>query len=157
MPRFRNASPLGALEVPILGHRVVELGEVIEVPDDLLPAFAGQPSWEPTNKETREAVEAVLEDRVAGTIAEPAPPRLIPDSFAASSTPDAEPAPPAPASASFVDSGGTDDQPPAPAPAAADFTGTDHDPALEEAVQPPALDEDPAAESGTSPADTPEE
>lgn len=64
MARFKNVSPLGDLEVPLLGHQIVEAGEVVDVPTDLVPAFAGQASWEPTNKETRELVDAVLAERV---------------------------------------------------------------------------------------------
>lgn len=39
--KFRNVSPLGAVEVPILG-RVIEHGETFEVPDDLAPLLAAQ-------------------------------------------------------------------------------------------------------------------
>lgn len=42
MPSFKNVSPVGALDVPAL-RRVVEAGEVIEVPADVAVGFAGQP------------------------------------------------------------------------------------------------------------------
>jgi hypothetical protein len=45
--KFKNVSPLGDLEVPVLG-RVVKAGEVFEVPADLGESFAAQSDvWEP--------------------------------------------------------------------------------------------------------------
>lgn len=47
MSKFRNVSPLGDLEVPILG-RIVKAGETFEVPADLTESFAAQSDvWEP--------------------------------------------------------------------------------------------------------------
>ena len=47
MSKFKNVSPLGDLEVPVLG-RVVKAGEVFEVPADLGGSFAEQSDvWEP--------------------------------------------------------------------------------------------------------------
>ena len=49
MTQFRNVSPLGSLDVPDLG-RVVDAGEVFEVPEHLAPMFAAQPSnYEPAD------------------------------------------------------------------------------------------------------------
>ena len=54
MPTIRNISPLGALDVPLLG-RVVDAGEAVEVTDEqaaqLLPQAA---NWEPV-EETEDA------------------------------------------------------------------------------------------------------
>ena len=44
MQQFKNVSPLGALEVPLL-CRIVERDEVIEVTEDQAPLFAGQADW----------------------------------------------------------------------------------------------------------------
>lgn len=41
MAQFKNISPLGALDVPALG-RIVEAGETIDVPADIVESFAGQ-------------------------------------------------------------------------------------------------------------------
>lgn len=41
MAKFKNVSPLGALDIPALGQ-IVEAGEVFEVPDDLVAALADQ-------------------------------------------------------------------------------------------------------------------
>lgn len=41
MAKFKNVSPLGALEVPFLG-KTVEAGEVFEVSADIAGYFAGQ-------------------------------------------------------------------------------------------------------------------
>ncbi len=41
MAQFKNVSPLGALDIPALGH-IVEADEVFEVGDDLAPLFAAQ-------------------------------------------------------------------------------------------------------------------
>lgn len=45
--KFKNVSPLGDLEVPVLG-RVVKAGETFEVPADLTESFAAQSDvWQP--------------------------------------------------------------------------------------------------------------
>lgn len=45
--QFRNVSPLGALDFPLIG-RVVEAGEVIEVSDEVAHLIEGQTAvWEP--------------------------------------------------------------------------------------------------------------
>ena len=41
MAKFKNVSPFGDLEVPVLG-RVISAGEVFEVPADLAAGFAEQ-------------------------------------------------------------------------------------------------------------------
>lgn len=51
MPKFKNVSPLGALDLPLVG-RVVAHGEVIEVPVDKAKHLQGQADWEPV-KTTR--------------------------------------------------------------------------------------------------------
>lgn len=43
MAKFKNVSPLGALEIPVLG-RTVEAGEVFEVSKDMTDYFAAQPA-----------------------------------------------------------------------------------------------------------------
>ena len=51
MPKFKNVSPLGALELPLVG-RVVEAGEVVDVPADRAVFLAGQvETWEPADAE----------------------------------------------------------------------------------------------------------
>lgn len=42
MSKFRNVSPLGDLDVPVLG-RVVKAGETVDVPADLVAGFEVQP------------------------------------------------------------------------------------------------------------------
>lgn len=42
MPKFKNVSPLGALDIPALG-RVVQAGEVFESPGEFAEYFAQQP------------------------------------------------------------------------------------------------------------------
>jgi hypothetical protein len=47
MPKFKNVSPLGALDLPLLG-RVVEPGEVIEVTAEQAKHLEGQiAAWQP--------------------------------------------------------------------------------------------------------------
>lgn len=47
MPKFKNVSPLGDLDLPLIG-RVVEFGEVFEVTDEQALGIAGQAeNWEP--------------------------------------------------------------------------------------------------------------
>ena len=47
MAKFKNVSPFGDLEVPVLG-RVISAGEVFEVPADLVAGFAEQSTnWMP--------------------------------------------------------------------------------------------------------------
>lgn len=41
MAKFKNVSPLGALDIPTLGI-VVEAGKTFEVPKNLIDYFAGQ-------------------------------------------------------------------------------------------------------------------
>lgn len=54
-PRFKNVSPLGALDVPALG-RVIAEGEEFEVREDLVPLFAAQVSnFEPVNPAAKAA------------------------------------------------------------------------------------------------------
>ncbi|MGN7703515.1 hypothetical protein [Cellulosimicrobium sp. 22601] len=48
MRKFKNVSPLGALELPLVG-RVVALGEVIEVTPAQAVHLAGQADWEPAD------------------------------------------------------------------------------------------------------------
>lgn len=50
MSKFRNVSPLGDLEVPVLGV-VVKAGESVDVPADLVDGFVAQPDvWAPIEK-----------------------------------------------------------------------------------------------------------
>ena len=52
MPKFRNVSPLGALELPLVG-RVVERGEVISVTAAQAKHLAGQTDvWQPVKATT---------------------------------------------------------------------------------------------------------
>lgn len=47
MAKFKNISPLGALDLPLVG-RVVERGETFDVPDDKARHLAGQEdTWAP--------------------------------------------------------------------------------------------------------------
>ncbi|MCC2030616.1 hypothetical protein [Microbacterium allomyrinae] len=63
MPKFKNVSPLGALDVPALG-RVVEPEEVFEVRDDIAEAIAAQASnYEPVDAKAK---------KIAAKIAAPA-------------------------------------------------------------------------------------
>lgn len=72
VPRFKNVSPLGALDVPALG-RVIAAGEEFEVREDLAPLFAGQAeNYEPVNTSAKTAaadavapVEEIEEGEVA--------------------------------------------------------------------------------------------
>ncbi|WP_194521971.1 hypothetical protein [Cellulosimicrobium sp. JZ28] len=48
MRKFKNVSPLGALELPLVG-RVVAHGEVIEVTPAQAVHLAGQADWEPAD------------------------------------------------------------------------------------------------------------
>lgn len=51
--QFKNASPLGALDVPALG-RIVQPGEVFEVDATLAPTFADQRgNFEPVKPATK--------------------------------------------------------------------------------------------------------
>jgi hypothetical protein len=46
MPKFKNVSPQGDLEVPVLG-RAVKAGETFEVSAELAEGFAAQPDvWQ---------------------------------------------------------------------------------------------------------------
>lgn len=52
MPKFRNVSPLGALDLALVG-RVVEPGEVITVTESQAVHLAGQEgTWEPVETVT---------------------------------------------------------------------------------------------------------
>ncbi|KAA9110182.1 hypothetical protein [Microbacterium rhizomatis] len=42
MAKFKNVSPLGALDIDVLGLRGVKSGEEFEVPDELASMFVGQ-------------------------------------------------------------------------------------------------------------------
>ena len=48
MRKYKNVSPLGALELPLVG-RVVAPGEVIEVTPAQAVHLAGQADWEPAD------------------------------------------------------------------------------------------------------------
>lgn len=51
--KFKNVSPLGDLEVPVL-RRVVRAGESFEVPADLVDGFKSQPDvWAVVEKESK--------------------------------------------------------------------------------------------------------
>lgn len=55
--KFKNVSPLGALDVPALG-KIVQPGEVFEVDATLVQSFADQPgNFEPV-KTTKKEVDA---------------------------------------------------------------------------------------------------
>ena len=51
MPKFINASPLGALDLPLLG-RVVAPGEVIELTRAQARHLKGQADWKPVSGST---------------------------------------------------------------------------------------------------------
>lgn len=56
---FRNVSPLGLLEVPVLGTDVAA-GETVEIPTEIAHAFAPQAEvWEPADDEARAVVAAL--------------------------------------------------------------------------------------------------
>lgn len=60
VPRFKNVSPLGALDVPALG-RVIAAGEEFDVREDLVPLFAGQAeNYEPMNPSAKAAAADAL-------------------------------------------------------------------------------------------------
>jgi hypothetical protein len=76
MPKFKNISPLGALDTPVAG-RVVEAGEIIDLPADRAVFVAAQAdTWEPADDEARELADAALapppEPDAAEPVAEPA-------------------------------------------------------------------------------------
>jgi hypothetical protein len=53
MPKFKNVSPLGALDLPLIG-RVVDRGEVIELTAAQAKHVRGQTAtWEPVRTGTR--------------------------------------------------------------------------------------------------------
>lgn len=59
-PRFKNVSPIGALDVPALG-RVIAEGEEFEVREDLVPLFAAQVgNFEPVNPAAKAAQDEAL-------------------------------------------------------------------------------------------------
>lgn len=48
--KFKNVSPMGDLDVPVLG-RTVAFGEVVEVPAEVGVSFGEQPDvWAPVSK-----------------------------------------------------------------------------------------------------------
>jgi hypothetical protein len=52
MPKFKNVSPLGALDLPLIG-RVVEAGEIIEVTTARAKFLKGQTdTWKPMKGST---------------------------------------------------------------------------------------------------------
>lgn len=60
VPRFKNVSPLGALDVPALG-RVIAEGEEFDVREDLAPLFAGQvENYAPVNASAKTAAAEAL-------------------------------------------------------------------------------------------------
>lgn len=73
VPRFKNVSPLGALDVPALG-RVIAAGEEFDVREDLAPLFAGQTeNFEAVNPAAKTAsADAALpvEDETEGEVIE---------------------------------------------------------------------------------------
>lgn len=59
-PRFKNVSPIGALDVPVLG-RVIAEGEEFEVREDLVPLFAAQVgNFKPVNPAAKAAQQDAL-------------------------------------------------------------------------------------------------
>ncbi|ONI62625.1 hypothetical protein CSIV_14210 [Microbacterium sp. CSI-V] len=70
-PRFKNVSPLGALDVPALG-RVIAAGEEFEIREDLVPLFAAQVgNFEPVNAEAQAAQAGALSSADDETDGEP--------------------------------------------------------------------------------------
>ena len=62
--KFKNVSPLGDLEVPVL-RAFVAAGETVEVPDELAEGFALQPiTWEPVGRAAKELVKSEPADAV---------------------------------------------------------------------------------------------
>ncbi|MEV7874524.1 hypothetical protein [Microbacterium sp. NPDC089188] len=60
VPRFKNVSPLGALDVPALG-RVITAGEEFDVREELVPMFAAQvDNFQAVNASAEDAVEEAL-------------------------------------------------------------------------------------------------
>lgn len=58
MPKFKNVSPLGVLDLPLLG-RVVEPGEVVEVSAEQARHLEGQvAAWQPVTAATNGANRA---------------------------------------------------------------------------------------------------
>lgn len=60
MARFKNVSPLGALDIDLLNLRGVEVGEEFDVPDNLAVAFIGQVGTFEAVEVPAEAVAAFL-------------------------------------------------------------------------------------------------
>lgn len=50
MAKFVNVSPRGALEIPALGGRIVQPGEVFEVPAKLAASIASPGRFEPVKR-----------------------------------------------------------------------------------------------------------
>ena len=82
-PRFKNVSPLGALDVPALG-RVIAAGEEFEIREELVPLFAAQvENFEPVNT----AAQAAQDEALTEGEASPSPV----DATDAGAEPDGEP------------------------------------------------------------------
>ena len=54
MAKFKNVSPLGALDLPLVG-RVVVTGEVVEVTAAQAVHLAGQSDWQPVGASKKKA------------------------------------------------------------------------------------------------------
>lgn len=49
--KIKNVSPLGDLDVPLLGNRIVKAGEEVDVPDEKAKRLLLQPdNWQPAVK-----------------------------------------------------------------------------------------------------------
>lgn len=60
--RFKNISNVGEVRIPILGHLTVASGDIADIPADLAPGFAAQPTnWEATDKEAKDLVKSLDE------------------------------------------------------------------------------------------------
>lgn len=67
MPKFKNVSPLGALDLPLLG-RVVAAGEVIEVTTAQAKHLDGQQAvWQPVKSRGSKAPDPVPEQPETGS------------------------------------------------------------------------------------------
>lgn len=67
MPKFKNISPLGALDIPALG-RIVESGEVFDVPDKLVSNFARQSAnFERVTRSSKPKTDAPVPEQINDT------------------------------------------------------------------------------------------
>ncbi len=67
--QFKNVSPLGALEIPMISHEPIAAGAKFDVPDELGELFAAQPdNYEPIDKAAKDAVAALAARTAAPTI-----------------------------------------------------------------------------------------